>query len=434
MTTQKALTEKSPLLPQVATPPSSNLSSSTKTFGNILISIVGAGVLGLPYTFMQTGWLSGLLVVAVVALIAYYGMMLLVWSKRSLQSQGFQKIESFGDLGFAVYGNIGKALVDFMVVLGMSGVCVGYLILIGNTLSSMFSGSKPLLNPNSNQLSLDPLGMPSKENLTLLGVSRKTGFLWAIFPLELVMSGIRSLTHLAPFSIFADVVNISAMLTVMMEDLLSIAQSMGPHVKTFTGFDSIPYGVGVTIYAFEGVSMILPLELAIEKKHKFGWILGLAIAFIACLYGGFGALGYFAFGSETRDIVTLNLGKNLVTDLVQLALCVNLFFTFPLMMNPVYEVIEGRLTRGEYSLIMRSVMVFLVTLVSILVPSFTDFLSLIGSSIGCILGFILPALFHLHVCWDGSSFVPILADLLLIAFGIVFGIIGSISSVNQILT
>lgn len=179
MASQKAITEKSPLLPQVASPPPANLSSVGKTFGNILISIVGAGVLGLPYTFMKTGWLSGLIVLALVACIAYYGMMLLVWSKRALKRQGFQKIDSFGDLGFAVYGSTGKAMVDFMVVLCMAGVCVGYLIFIGNTLSYMFTGSKSQPNPKSQESSLNPHGVYLS---TTLDVTRKVGFIWAIFP------------------------------------------------------------------------------------------------------------------------------------------------------------------------------------------------------------------------------------------------------------
>lgn len=223
-------------------------------------------MLGLPYTFMKTGWLSGLIVLALVACIAYYGMILLVWSKRALKRQGFQKIDILGDLGFAVYGSTGKAMVDFMVVLCMAGVCVGYLIFIGNTLtclhSYMFTGSKPQPNPKSQESSLNPHGVYLS---TSFDVTRKVGFIWAIFPLELIMS-IRTLTHLAPFSIFADIVDISAMLTVVVQDVLSILSTVGPDFQAFTGFSAIPYGVGGAIYAFEGVSMILPLEFSYGEK------------------------------------------------------------------------------------------------------------------------------------------------------------------------
>jgi len=90
------------------------------------------------------------------------------------------------------------------------------------------------------------------------------------------------------------------------------------------------------------------------KKHRFGGVLAVAFLFIALIYGGFGAFRYIAFGSATRYMVTLNLGKSWITDFVQIALCLNLFFTFPLMMNPVYEVLEGRFSRGEFSFMIRS--------------------------------------------------------------------------------
>ena len=35
-----------------------------QTIGNIVVSIVGTGVLGLPYAFRTTGWLTGALGVA----------------------------------------------------------------------------------------------------------------------------------------------------------------------------------------------------------------------------------------------------------------------------------------------------------------------------------------------------------------------------------
>ncbi|CDY52806.1 BnaCnng23450D [Brassica napus] len=42
------------------------------------------------------------------------------------------------------------------------------------------------------------------------------------------------------------------------------------------------------------------------------------------------------------DIITANLGAGLISTIVQLGLCINLFFTFPLMMNPVFEIVERR--------------------------------------------------------------------------------------------
>ncbi|KAL2551690.1 amino acid transporter AVT3B-like [Forsythia ovata] len=95
-------------VPREDTPLMSNnenhLFSRPKTFANVFIAIVGAGVLGLPYTFKKIGWLTGVLIIYSVGFPTYHCMMLLVYTHRRLETVlKFPKISSFGDLGFALY-------------------------------------------------------------------------------------------------------------------------------------------------------------------------------------------------------------------------------------------------------------------------------------------------------------------------------------------
>ena len=53
--------------------------------------------------------------------------------------------------------------------------------------------------------------------------------------------------------------------------------------------------------------------------------------------------GYAAFGEHTHDIITLNLPEDWSTVAVKLSLCLGLLFTFPVMMVPVYEILERSL-------------------------------------------------------------------------------------------
>ncbi|KAH7574792.1 hypothetical protein JRO89_XS02G0005400 [Xanthoceras sorbifolium] len=393
------LREDTPLLPGKAKP----LSSQPKTFANVFIAIVGAGVLGLPYAFKRTGWLMGLLMIFSVALLTYHCMLLLVHTRRKLDSfenNGFSKVNSFGDLGFRVCGSVGRFVVDLMIILSQAGFCVGYLIFIANTLVNLFDES------------------------TILGMSAKGFFIWGCFPFQLGLNSIATLTHLAPLSIFADVVDLGAMGVVMVEDVLVFMKQM-PEVRTFGGMSVFFYGMGVAVYAFEGIGMVLPLEAEAKDKDKFGNTLGWCMVFIALMYGGFGAFGYFAFGEDTKDIITANLGAGVVSALVQLGLCINLFFTFPLMMNPVYEIVERRFWGGDYCLWLRWLLVLAVSLVSLLVPNFADFLSLVGSSVCCGLGFVLPSLFHLLVFKEEMGWKPCCLDMTIILLGIVLGVSGT---------
>ncbi|KAF3974775.1 hypothetical protein CMV_001923 [Castanea mollissima] len=406
---------KVPPLPREDTPllaKPRKLSSQSKTFANVFIAIVGSGVLGLPYTFKKTGWVFGSLMLFSVALLTYHCMMLLVQTRRKLESTlGFSKINSFGDLGFTVCGPLGRFSVDVMIVLAQAGFCVSYLIFIATTLAFLF---------NYEYSSWD------------FGLSPKSLFLWACFPFQLGLNSIPTLTHLAPLSIFADVVDLGAMGVVMVEDVMIFLQNR-PALEAFGGLSVFLYGVGVAVYAFEGVGMVLPLESEAKDKDKFGKVLGLCMTFISLLYGGFGALGYFAFGDETKDIITTNFGQGLISMLVQLGLCVNLFFTMPLMMNPVYEVVERRFCDSRFCLWLRWAMVLLVSLVALLVPNFADFLSLVGSSVCVVLGFVLPALFHLLVFKEEMGWKGIVLDGCVLVLGVVIAVTGTWSSLTEIL-
>ncbi|CAL5188270.1 unnamed protein product [Lathyrus oleraceus] len=406
--------------PQEDTPLLTNsppLSSQFKTCANIFIAIVGAGVLGLPYSFKRTGWAAGLIMLFVVAYITYHCMLLLVKTRRKLESvTGFSKIKSFGDLGFAVCGRFGRFSVDAMIVLSQAGFCVSYLIFISSTLAFLAAG--------------DSTG---DSVPVFLGLTSKVLFLWGCFPFQLGLNSIKTLTHLAPLSIFADAVDITAKSVVMVEDVFVFVKNR-PSLEAFKGFSVFFYGIGVAVYAFEGIGMVLPLESETKNKDKFGRVLGLGMGMISLLFGGFGLLGYFAFGEETKDIITTNLGQGLVSVVVQLGLCINLFITFPLMMNPVHEVFERRFWGSRYCLWLRWLLVLVVSLVAVLVPNFADFLSLVGSSVCVVLGFVLPALFHCMVFKEELGWRCMVSDGAIMAFGFVVAVTGTFSSVAEILS
>lgn len=388
------------------------LSSQPKTFANVFIAIVGSGVLGLPYTFKRTGWVFGSLMIFFVAFLTYYCMMLLVRTRRKLDSLvGFSKINSFGDLGFAVCGSFGRVSVDVMIILSQVGFCVSYLIFISTTLAHIINDSS--------------------EEVRILGLTPKSLYLWGCFPFQLGLNAIPTLTHLAPLSIFADVVDVGAMGVVMVEDVL-IFLKQRPALQAFGGFSVFFYGLGVAVYAFEGIGMILPIESETKDKDKFGKVLAWCMTFIALMFGAFGVLGYFAFGDQTKDIITTNLGRGLLSTLVQVGLCINLFFTLPLMMNPVYEVVERRFCNSRYCLWLRWIIMLGVSLVALMVPNFADFLSLVGSSVCVVLGFVLPALFHWLAFKEELSWHGMLLDGTIVVLGVTIAVTGTWTSLVEI--
>lgn len=340
--------------------------------------------------------------------------MLLVRTRRKLESKArfSSNLKSFGDLGYAIGGPLGKLFVDVMIGFSHCGFCVSYLIFISTTLAYLV-GEGPTCS-------------------LFLGFTPKVLFLWGCFPFQLGLNAIPTLTLLAPLSIFADVVDIAAKSVVMVDEVFVFMRNRPP-VEAFSGWSVFFYGLGVAVYAFEGIGMVLPLESEAKDKEKFGGVLGVGMFLIALLYAAFAALSYFAFGEETQEIITTNLGPGLVSTLVQLGLCINLLFTFPLMMNPVYEVVERRLCDSRYCLWLRWLLVLGVSLVALLVPNFADFLSLVGSSVCVILSFVLPAMFHYLVFKEEMDWRRMVCDGAVVVFGLVIAVTGTWSSLLNII-
>ena len=84
----------------------------------------------------------------------------------------------------------------------------------------------------------------------------KVLFLWGCFPFQLGLNAIPTLTHLAPLSIFADFVDIVAKSVVMVDDVFVFMKNRPP-LKAFGGWSVFLYGLGVAVYAFEGIEFLM---------------------------------------------------------------------------------------------------------------------------------------------------------------------------------
>ena len=71
----------------------------------------------------------------------------------------------------------------------------------------------------------------------------------------------------------------------------------------------------------------------VNGQQAFPKVLITNMSIIFTIYFMFGALGYYTFGSDVKEIVTLNLREGPLPDLVKAALSIGLFFTYPLMVR-----------------------------------------------------------------------------------------------------
>ena len=369
-----------------------------QTVINIFISFVGAGMLGMPYAFSRSGWALGVVCLFAVSSANVYCMLLLVKTRRRLERNGYKNIEGYGDVGRVVLGERGETLVNVCLVISQVGFATAYLIFIAANVMSIFPG-----------------------------IGRAT-ICYGCVPALSALVQIQDMAILSPFSLLADVANLSGTAAVFLQDFKAFQHH--EIIKTYD-FSSWLYVTAVAVYSLEGVGMVLPLETSCIKRDAFPKLLTMSVAGITALIATFGVCGYAAFGSQTQAPVTLNLDGG-VASFVKLALCVALYLTYPVMFFPVWLV-------APLSPPLRVAAVMGTASVAFAVPSFGKFLGLVGASICTLLGFIIPAVFHIKVFhYDakggegGLKKWELVFDYFLVAFGVVFGILGTYDSLMSL--
>ena len=263
-----------------------------------------------------------------------------------------------------------------------------------------------------------------------LGVSKQLIVSVCVPPL-IGLSLLRHMRELAYVAALADCMCILGLLVVLNIDL-SYMDYDHDDIEVLGALSALPFFFGVTSYCFEGVGMVLLLENSMQNKRNFTPILVSTVVIVTTLYATFGICGYLAFGNDTNAIITLNFDDvgGLVT-LVKVFLCLGLFFTYPVMLFPVFEVLQPMLIRSntledpmssqKKEVVLRagivlftavlaagipgkstacSRMCFIVVDMHLSLPDFGRFISFIGSTCCSLLAFVLPALFHIRLFLD----------------------------------
>ncbi|XP_030482104.2 amino acid transporter ANT1-like [Cannabis sativa] len=431
-----------PLLQEESSRCSEGTASRVQTIANIVVSIVGTGVLGLPFAFLTAGWLAGSVATVFAGISVYYCMFLLVKcsNKLSLKEEegedddddgdDLTNIKTYGDLGYECMGTTGRLMVETLIGISQCGGCVVNLVFIGQNLSSVFRA----------------------HNLSF------STYILLLVPIEIGLSWIRSLSSLAHFSIFANVCNVLAMGIVVKEDIQQVLKSeflFDDRTAITSKFGGLAFAVGMAVFCFEGFGMTLALEASMKDKRSFPKVLAQAFFGIALLYVLFGFFGYMAYGDQTKDIITLNLPRNWWALTVQIGMCLGLIFTFPITVHPLNEIIERRLKKnkwcynsnkendsdhghsttrigvlGIYS--SRGILVIGLAVLASYVPEFGVFTSLVGSTVCALIAFVFPAIFHLKLLASSLNLWQKALDLFILSCGLLFAVYGTYNTVISV--
>lgn len=164
----------------------------------------------------------------------------------------------------------------------------------------------------------------------------------AILPVTLLLSFIRTLNRLAVASLLANLLQAIG-LALIVEYLVRDIDKVNLNERdNFRPISEMALGFGSAMFAFEGISVVLPVYSRMRNPKRMSGCLGVVnISYIAILilYFIVGILGYLKFGHHVRDSITLNLPAEPLYDAVRLMFTASILLTYPLQFYVPNEIV-----------------------------------------------------------------------------------------------
>jgi proton-coupled amino acid transporter len=397
----------------------------TNTFAWTLMLIfktyIGAGILGLPYAFAQGKFIAANVATLVCSLLSLYCIWLLLEAHAALPGNvtSLEDIvkESFGGRRTKL-GRIGYFFVQFIIAFTQTGFSIAYVIFVGQSIGSFA--------PHIDWRWFAFMFLPLFYALLLMKQFKSLG----------------ALVSFAFLSILGALVAVLAFCFAVHWD--SFKANLNHAFLTQFEAANLPVCLGLVVYVFEGIGLVVPLRKAMKEPARFRSAVSLAYVFLTILFSVFPSLCYLALtdvssGGVIADLPTSGSWAALSIAL-KVVLSVALWITYPVQMWPVLEIVENHLfnrftpqleTKRNY---VRFVATVFTVLIAVLVPHFSLFMALIGNLGSAMLMFVIPTACHVQVLRKSTSYIRLAFHGLIIAFGIAIAVIGTIMSIDALAT
>ena len=288
-------------------PPTATVNSSTV---NLVKTIVGAGLLAIPYVFRNSGILVGILLTFMAAVASWFGLFALAKCSKTMinpRNSSFFTVCMMTNAQLSVFS-------DSAMIIQCFGVCISYLVLIGDLFPTIFGGSRYYWIISS-ALIIVPLCL--LKNMNSLRYSSILGLFALAYLTLLVLSNF----------IHEFLLNEDYNLTRGDIYWLHIYNTKGL-IGTFS----------IIIFAFTGSMNLFSIinELEENSMKNINTVITRSIGISTLLFLLVGISGYLTFGSDTTGNVMLNYDPSLMFVVIgKFCLGSMVVLSFPLLFHPL---------------------------------------------------------------------------------------------------
>lgn len=293
---------------------------------NLANTIVGAGMLGLPGAFGGTGWLAGLILIAVSAAFSAHGLVLL---SKAAQRAGLPS--SFYSVALAAVPRY-TVLIDLAVAMKCFGVATGYLITVADCMIDALD--HVLLNGNTEN--------DESFTVTLL-LSRRfwvVGALLAVLPFSFyrTLDELKKASALALVFVFLLAFGIIAYASGAADPCYGFddeADCRGDVVPV-TNFPSMVSKLPIFVFAFTCHQNIFPVcnEIQFRTQARINTVIVASIGFALTLFAVVAFEGYRTYGSYVKGDILVSYPETKNVTFLRICIAFMLALHYPLQLDP----------------------------------------------------------------------------------------------------
>mmetsp|Transcript_12689 Transcript_12689/g.35915 ORF Transcript_12689/g.35915 Transcript_12689/m.35915 type:complete len:615 (+) Transcript_12689:220-2064(+) len=398
---------------------------------NLVNSIVGAGIIGIPFALEQSGLVSGVILLLLVGYFTDKSLRMIVNLATSSSSLKGRGVWTYDDLMGLPFGSHGRSFVLISMFVTAYGAMVAYLLIIKDTLPVVMG----LVDDGDASVG----GFWEREVVMLV-----TSLL-VVVPLSM-QRDFSSLAFTSSISVGADIMLVGFVAAVApIKKTVSAAGGLGSVIKNSIidkGF-FIGFGVLTVAMCCQHSAFIVASSLDNPTPRRWSIVSGVSlwISVICCLV--LGVSGYLAFLDDTQGDVLNNFGVDTNSaNAARSLLALTMFFTYPMEAFVARHVLVQLLWKGDMdgyiadtvvnaetgeettsqrkakccNILNRrhqvTFLIYILTLIpALIVDDLGPVLSITGAVGGCCLAYIGPGLVYLGV--HGEDFLQRLANRIL---------------------
>lgn len=368
----------------------SRTTSSIQTLIHLIKGNLGTGILAMPDALRHSGLLVGCAVLPFLAVVCVHCMHLLVWTCTALKERTGQPNLDYALVGEAAFAGgpprirfmatYARTAINTFLTITQLGFCCIYIVFMSANIKQIIDVVRP--------------GSSWDLHAYMIII------IIPVFMISMIKT-LRSLYYPSLLSNVLILVGLVLLMTYLLQDLPNAYNR--PLYKPISEF---PLFLSTSIYAFEGIGVVLPLQRSMSKPDELGGyngVLNTAMTFVTCLYIGMGFYGYLKYGDLVEGSITLNLPRTEPLAMaVNLIFVVAIFLTYALMLYVPVELIWPHLierfsefTRKRFTIyLFRGSLVVVTLTVAAIIPHIGLFISLVGAMASSTLALIFPPILH----------------------------------------